>query len=45
MFIGIPCVVNRMGVSRIVELTLSPEEKERLHLSCETLNQTYRDLA
>ncbi|HIZ40007.1 MAG TPA: L-lactate dehydrogenase, partial [Candidatus Anaerobutyricum stercoris] len=45
VFIGIPCVVNRMGVSQIVELTLSPEEKERLHLSCETLNQTYRDLA
>ena len=45
VFIGIPCVVNRMGVSRIVELTLSAEEKQRLHLSCETLNETYQDLA
>ena len=45
VFIGIPCVVNRMGISRIIELTLSPEEKERLHLSCETLSRTYEDLA
>ena len=33
VFIGIPCVVNRMGVSRIIELSLSAEEKQRLHLS------------
>ena len=45
VFIGIPCVVNRMGVSRIIELSLSAEEKQRLHLSCETLDQTYQDLA
>ena len=44
VFIGIPCVVNRGGVNRIVELSLSAEEKQRLHLSCETLDQTYREL-
>lgn len=44
VFIGIPCVVNRSGVNRIVELSLSAEEKQRLHLSCETLDQTYREL-
>ena len=44
VFIGIPCVVNRGGVNRIVELSLRAEEKQRLHLSCETLDQTYREL-
>ena len=36
IYIGIPCVVNRMGIQRIVELPLGSEEKQRLHSSCET---------
>ena len=45
VFIGVPCVVNRGGVSRVVELDVSAEEKQRLKLSCETLNRTYEELA
>ena len=37
IYIGIPCVVNRMGIQRIVELPLGGEEKQRLHSSCEML--------
>ena len=44
VFIGIPCVVNRMGIGRIIELNLGSEEKKRLHMSCETLEKTYREL-
>ena len=44
IFIGIPCVVNRMGIQRIVELPLGSEEKQRLHSSCETLENTYREI-
>ena len=44
IYIGIPCVVNRMGIQRIVELPLGSEEKQRLHSSCETLENTYREL-
>ena len=33
IYIGIPCVVNRMGIQRIVELPLGSEEKQRLHSS------------
>ena len=40
IYIGIPCVVNRMGIQRIVELPLGSEEKQRLHSSCETLENT-----
>ena len=43
IYIGIPCVVNRMGIQRIVELPLGSEEKQRLHSSCETLENTYRE--
>lgn len=44
IYIGIPCVVNRMGIQRIVELPLVSEEKQRLHSSCETLENTYREI-
>ena len=44
IYIGIPCVVNRMGIQRIVELPLGSEEKQRLHSSCETLENTSREI-
>lgn len=44
IYIGIPCVVNRMGIQRIVELPLGSEEKQRLHSSCETLENIYREI-
>ena len=44
IYIGIPCVVNRMVIQRIVELPLGSEEKQRLHSSCETLENTYREI-
>ena len=44
IYIGIPCVVNRMGIQRIVELPLGSEEKQRLHSSCETVENTYREI-
>ncbi|MDO5145469.1 MAG: L-lactate dehydrogenase [Eubacteriales bacterium] len=44
VFIGVPCVVNREGICRVVELNLGGEEKERLHLSCETLRKTAEEL-
>ena len=44
IYIGIPCVVIRMGIQRIVELPLGSEEKQRLHSSCETLENTYREI-
>ena len=44
IYIGIPCVVNREGIQRIVELPLGSEEKQRLHSSCEMLENTYREI-
>ena len=44
IYIGITCVVNRMRIQRIVELPLGGEEKQRLHSSCEMLENTYQEI-
>lgn len=44
LYIGVPCVVNRAGIRQVVELPLGAEEKKRLHDSCETLENTYREI-
>lgn len=44
IYTGVPAVVGRQGIERIVELPLSGEELQRFHSSCEMLNQTYEEL-
>lgn len=44
VYAGTPCIVSRDGVKRTVELTLTPEEREKLHDSCELLRSVYRDI-
>lgn len=44
VFVGAPCVVNRNGVQRVLELDLTPEESAKFKESCETLRKTYADL-
>ena len=44
VYAGTPCIVSRDGVKRSVELTLTPEEREKLHDSCELLRSVYRDI-
>ena len=44
VFVGVPSIVNRNGVKKILELKLSEEEKQKLHNSCETLRKSYNEL-
>lgn len=44
IFVGIPCVINRYGVSRTVELTLSDSELEQFHRSCAILRENFNGL-
>ena len=44
IYIGIPCVETLLVIQRILELPLGSEEKQRLHSSCETLENTYREI-
>ncbi len=43
-FVGVPCIVNRNGVDRLLELKLNEEEKEKFHRSCEILRENYEGL-
>ena len=37
IYVGAPCIVNRSGVKRVLTLTLTDEEQQKLHKSCEIL--------
>lgn len=44
VFAGTPCIVNRNGIRKVIELNLSEEEKKQFKDSCSTLQAVYRDL-
>ena len=44
VFVGVPCVVNSSGIQRILEISLTDEEKAKFAESCEELRQTYDEL-
>ena len=44
LFIGLPTLVNRQGVRKIIQLNLTPRELEILRGSAETLEESYRQL-
>lgn len=44
VFIGVPCIVNRNGVQRVLELNLNEEEKKKFAASCEAINASYSEL-
>lgn len=44
VFAGVPCIVGRNGVRRVLPLSLSPEESEKFNRSCETLESCYQEL-
>ena len=44
VFVGVPCIVNRNGIQRVLELNLNEEEKAQFKASCETLQKSYQGL-
>lgn len=44
VFLGAPCIINRNGVDRIVELSLTEEELEKLNTSAQILQENYKGL-
>lgn len=44
VFVGVPCIVNRQGVERVLELSITDEEKEKLTNSCNILSESYEGL-
>lgn len=44
VFVGVPCILGRGGVQRVLTLSLTKEEQQKFHRSCEILRQAYEEL-
>lgn len=44
VFVGAPCIVNRNGVQRILQLSLTEDETRKFKASCETLRTHFDEL-
>lgn len=44
VYAGVPCIVNRNGVDRVLELMLTPEEQQKFDASCAILRENYEGL-
>ena len=44
VFIGVPCIVNRNGIQRVITLSLTEEELKKFQNSCATLKEFYSGL-
>ncbi|MCI8443378.1 MAG: L-lactate dehydrogenase [Provencibacterium sp.] len=44
VYAGVPCVVGREGVLRVLTLMLEPKEQEKLAASCAVLQKSYQQL-
>lgn len=44
VFTGVPCIINQNGIQRILPLTLTDSEKEKLNQSCQILKRSYDEL-
>ncbi len=44
VFVGVPCIVNRNGIQRVLPLSLTDGEMEKFRSSCATLQEFYGSL-
>ena len=44
VYVGVPCIINKNGVQRILPLNLTEEELEKLAKSCDTLRESYEGI-
>lgn len=45
VFAGVPCIINRNGVKRVLSLSLNEQEIEQFHASCHTLRSSFEALS
>ncbi len=43
IFIGAPAVINRQGISSVIEIPLNDSEKEKMNFSADTLRKVTQD--
>ena len=44
VFVGTPCILNRNGIRKVLELPLSEDEQKKFKNSCSTLQAIYHDI-
>ncbi|MEQ2519764.1 L-lactate dehydrogenase [Ruthenibacterium sp. CLA-JM-H11] len=44
VFVGVPCIVDRNGIRRVLELNLTDREREQFAASCDTLRESFDEL-
>ena len=44
VYTGVPCIIGRSGISKILEIDLTEEEKAKLLASCKTLSDSYMEI-
>ncbi len=44
VYIGNPCIIGRNGIDRQIELSLTKDELQKLHHSCNVLDKSYKSL-
>lgn len=44
VYAGVPCIINKNGIQRVLPLSLTEEEKERFEKSCETLKESFEGI-
>ncbi|MFR1833614.1 MAG: L-lactate dehydrogenase [Lachnospiraceae bacterium] len=44
VFIGVPCIINQNGIQKVLTLSLTDEEREKLAQSCNTLRESYEGI-
>lgn len=45
VYAGVPCIINKNGIQKIIELNLTDEEKNKFNSSCEILKTNILDVA
>lgn len=44
VYAGVPCIINKNGIQRVLPLSLSTEEQERFGASCATLRECFQEM-
>lgn len=44
IFVGVPCIINQNGIQRVLELSLSEDEKQHMAESCNILRQNFEGI-
>lgn len=44
VFAGVPCIINKNGVQRVLKLSLTEEEEGQLNRSCQVLRESYEQM-